>query len=654
VVNILDQYGKPLKLKQRENRIHASYDVAQYNDENRRRWEGVDSLSANAANDKDVRQILRDRSRYECANNSYAAGLIDELADAVIGTGPRLQLQIPGVPRAASREVERLYGYWCEQVNFAEKLRVAEKTKIRDGEVFGLEITNPALDAFLPQLDLKLYEAEQVSTPFLLPTDPRVIDGIIFDAYGNPETYHLLKYHPGSDFAYLSLEKEDIPAARMRHYFRPDRPGQARGIPEIMPALPLFALMRRDTLAVINNHEFAACISGVLYTDQAPEYQGSDGAEGEDPEFDRVEVEHAALLTLPKGYRAEGFESKQQFATYGMLKGELLNEMGRAVQVPGVIISGNYSQLNYSSGRLANLPYHRSIKVRRDACVKRVINPTFRSWLREAFLMGILPDGLPPIALWSWRWDFDGFKSVDPQKEALARQTLLVAGLTTYAAEFAEDGLDWEEQFEQRSIEQERMNDLGLSIAQALNVPMPQTTTTSTNENGEDVSETSQQAAAAGGVQGTALNGAQIASLMALADKVALKQYPPDAAESILQAAFPLMSKGLISKFVQSLSKYTQPPAPAAPVPSTNGQPAATAAEMRQSIAAIREDMNRHNEQTTERRAIANHLAAIEANAKLPLQVEMPPAPEAPPPSRRIVRLTRGDNGKAGVVEVDK
>ena len=42
-----------------------------------------------------------------------------------------------------------------------------------------------------------------------------------------------------------------VPAGSMIHYLRTDRSEQSRGIPEITPALPLFAQLRRYTLAVI-------------------------------------------------------------------------------------------------------------------------------------------------------------------------------------------------------------------------------------------------------------------------------------------------------------------------------------------------------------------------------------------------------------------
>ena len=52
----------------------------------------ADGLSADAANSPEVRRTLRNRARYEVANNSYARGIVLTLANDLIGTGPRLQM----------------------------------------------------------------------------------------------------------------------------------------------------------------------------------------------------------------------------------------------------------------------------------------------------------------------------------------------------------------------------------------------------------------------------------------------------------------------------------------------------------------------------------------------------------------------------------
>jgi hypothetical protein len=77
------------------------------------------------------------------------------------------------------------------------------------------------------------------------------VDGIVFDEFGNPKEYHVLKNHPGGSSGAVGQDCGKVPAESMIHWFRADRPGQSRGLPDILPALPLLAQLRRYTLAVI-------------------------------------------------------------------------------------------------------------------------------------------------------------------------------------------------------------------------------------------------------------------------------------------------------------------------------------------------------------------------------------------------------------------
>ena len=85
--------------------------------DNHRHWANADGLSANAANSPEVRRTLRNRSRYEVANNSYARGIVLTLANDAIGTGPRLQLLTPNAE--ANRRIEREFSLWSRAVNLA-------------------------------------------------------------------------------------------------------------------------------------------------------------------------------------------------------------------------------------------------------------------------------------------------------------------------------------------------------------------------------------------------------------------------------------------------------------------------------------------------------------------------------------------------------
>jgi capsid protein len=283
--------------------VRARYDAAVTNDDNRRHWANADGLSANAANSPEVRRLLRNRARYEVANNSYARGIVLTLANDVVGTGPRLQMLTEDAE--ANRRIEREFMAWAKAVGVAEKLRTMRMARAHDGEAFAVLVSNPTLPTAV-QLDLRLIEADQVCTPDLKVLAPNAIDGIVFDGFGNPVEYHVLKSHPG-DMSMLALrDYERVPASAVVHWFRADRPGQARGIPDIMPALPLFAQLRRFTLAVLAAAETAADFAGILYTD-APANGEADAAEP----FEPIELEKRALLTMPGGWKMSQMEAEQ-------------------------------------------------------------------------------------------------------------------------------------------------------------------------------------------------------------------------------------------------------------------------------------------------------------------------------------------------------
>lgn len=438
--------------------LRASYDAAKTNADNYRHWAAADSLSAAAANSPEVRRTLRNRARYEIANNSYARGIALTLANDCIGTGPRLQMLTDSAQ--ANRLVEREFMAWSQAVNLAEKLRTMRLARVGDGEAFALLINNPRLYSPV-QLDLRLIEADQVTSPTLVRDGDGYDDGITFDAYGNPVRYDILRHHPGDTQFSLGLEYQSLPASAVIHYFHPDRPGQNRGIPDITPALPLFAQLRRFTLAVLAAAETAADFAGILYTD-APAGGEADQAEP----FESIALEKRALLTMPGGWKMSQMHAEQPATTYKEFKHEILNEIARCLSMPFNVAAANSSSYNYASGRLDHQVYHQAIRVEQSRIARDILDRIFAAWLAEAVLIeGYLPQPLRMIdADLSHQWFWDGREHVDPAKEANAQATRLTNHTTTLAHEYARQGRDWEAELRQRAKEQQLMRELGLTF----------------------------------------------------------------------------------------------------------------------------------------------------------------------------------------------
>jgi len=445
--------------------IRAGFDSAVTNDANRRHWAGADGLSADAAASPDVRRTLRNRARYETANNSYAKGIVLTLANDVVGTGPRLQLLTDD--DEGNERIEQSFMAWAKAIGLPETLRTMRASRATDGEVFAVLVSNPRLTTPV-KLDLRLVEADQVTTPDLWVLDDHAVDGIVFDDAGNPAEYHILKGHPGdARSGFLGLEYDRVPAEAVIHYFRADRPGQSRGIPDITPALPLFAQLRRFTLAVLGAAETAADFAGILYTDTPANGE----AESVEP-MDAIELEARSLLTMPGGWKMAQVHAEQPATTYAEFKREVLNEIARCLNMPFNVAACNSSGYNYASGRLDHQVYFKSIRVEQDQLACAVLDRLLLAWLREAVLVSdLLPlrvrtliatgEALPH------QWFWDGNEHVDPAKEATAQQTRLASHTTTLASEYAKQGRDWETELRQRAKEVALMKELGLAPEQA-------------------------------------------------------------------------------------------------------------------------------------------------------------------------------------------
>ena len=454
--------AKQIRMRAARNRVakmRAHYDAARTTSENAEHWAQADDLSPVSSNSWSVRRMLRRRSRYECANNCYAAGMMLTIANDLIGSGPRLQM-LTDDP-VANKQIEKKFATWMREVGLAHKLRTAVITKKRDGEVFLRFYSNPAHRFSPVWMDIEIIEADQVTTPTLVP-DEQHIDGITYDEWANPESYQILRQHPGNDYGPQDYVPEDVPAEDVIHWFRRDRGGQRRGVPEITPALPLFAMLRRFTLAVIIAAETAADHAAILESTASADEESTDGDLSSLNPFDDIPYTRGMLTAVPFGWKLSQMQAVQPTTTYGMFKAEILNEIARCINVPFNVAAGNSAGYNYSSGRLDHKGYYGSLAIEQSDCELTVLDRLFLAWYSEASLI-TNADGTPYIPEvdlsdkpFAYAWDPPA--DIDPVKTATAQLIELQSGATTLQAVFAAKGMDLE------SAQEQQATALGITI----------------------------------------------------------------------------------------------------------------------------------------------------------------------------------------------
>ena len=305
---------------------------------------------------------------------------------------------------------------------------------------------------------MTLFESEQIGTSnfsfvpeYFENGNPKEVDGILYDEYGNPTEYRFWRIHPGSVGFRSTLETYTVNAKAVIHYANIIRPGQHRGISEIASSLPIFNDLRRFTNAVLAAAETAAEISFLLQTNLPPNEDG-EGVTHLDPGT-VIEFCRNAGLSLPEGWTASQLKSEQPTSTFSEFVRAKMREAARALSMPLNVALGDSSGYNYASGRLDHQTYFRRIIGERNRIADVVLDDILETY--ESLDRIFYPEDYDGDVEIDHEWMFDGFSHVDPMKEANAQSVRLnESRTTTLAEECGAEGKDYMKVLRQRTKEE--------------------------------------------------------------------------------------------------------------------------------------------------------------------------------------------------------
>jgi len=420
------------------NQFKMKYDAAQTTSQNTNHWRMADSLSPDAANSLAVRSSVRSRSRYEFFNNGYLMGIGLTLTNDFVGNGPTIQVTEESMSDDAQRDIELRFSEYADAINLRQKLWQIRLAKLRDGEGFLVSMIDDELESEC-KIDYQVIECDQFSNPNIgyKNNDPLEVDGIRFNPRtGKPMSYFILDQHPGeTEIFTLDISSGSwYPKEQVIHWFRKDRPWK-RGVPETVSTLPLWALLRRYTLAVVQNAEIAADFTILLESLQPPNIipfasTGSPSVPSEsNPEnwFDSFPIDRGLMTVLPNMYQMKQLDPKQPVTMYDTFVNALIQEACRPLLSPRNLSLGNSGGYNMASGTLDRQFYRQTINSEREDASAEVLKRVFRNWWFEAIripgYLSLSQEMTPSVRLKgpkiSCRWD-EVPEHTDPVKVAQA------------------------------------------------------------------------------------------------------------------------------------------------------------------------------------------------------------------------------------------
>ena len=445
-------------------------------------WRYSDGRSADLSLSYEVRKRVRERARYEVANNSYATGAGWSIVNAVIPNLPRLQFtpyEKSETTDALARRLERDFTSWAKEVGLFEKLRSMRFAKFQDGESFAVLHENQKLSASV-KLDFSPLDCERVTNIDQLGSggllyDPKDVDGVKLDDWGNVVSYRVLTHNP-ADFNAVELDAKTYKADKVLHWFRRRTAEQHRGISELAPSLMLLSYLRRYTYSVVRASEIAADLALILKTNDVDVY-GSNEAPLESPIIE-TNFSRGSTVTLPEGFDATQLKAEQPTAQFSTLVDELLGAVGASLGLPRLVMRKSASGFTYASARVDLSEMERFIAIEREELEDSVLGKLFKAYLKEWSLVNRLT--LPEASV-SWYFAESIGNKIDPNKEATAQQVRLANGTTTLSAEYSAQGKDWEEELEQRAKELKKIKEL----EELYNVNFTNSPTAQTSDGGE-------------------------------------------------------------------------------------------------------------------------------------------------------------------------
>ncbi len=424
--------------------------------------------------------VLRAAARHHERNSDLFRRWLTLMESNVVHSGFELQ----PTPRWPSGKLDELpakaisdaWWAWAGQpvtldgrLTFPDVERLVLRTLARDGEVLVRFHIRGG------QLRLEVLESDHMPVEIHRAYGDAVL-GVQLDADRRPVGYWLEPYHPGDSLlpsGTASLRAELVPAERVLHIFRSERPGQVRGVPWGSAVFDKLLMLQGYQIAELAAARMDAARPAAVETAAdalGAQYRGDSGTEAH-PE---VNLEPGGITVLPQGATMNWSPGNHPSGTFAPFVSEIKRDIAAGLQVSYHALNSDLSGANYSSlkhGRADEVRAYRGVQ---DLLAYRFHSPVYRAWL-ELYLL----DTRNPFPMSKFdkfaahEWRKPAFEPVDDVKEAEAADALLALGLTAPSILAAERGHDWAELCERRAADMKTAADAGVPIQIGKPAPAP-------------------------------------------------------------------------------------------------------------------------------------------------------------------------------------
>lgn len=430
-----------------------------------RRTNGWVAQSTSAASEiQSALSFLRNRSRDLVRNNGYAKKAVTEIANNLVGIG------IVPTPLGDShtknqlKKLKTVFQAWADStqadydghLNFWGIQHLAAWCMAESGEVIIRKYTNPDAGAIFP-LQLQVLEADFIDTAKYsdkLSAGGYIYYGIEFNSRNQVVAYWLYDTHPGDNTGFATTSSR-VPAADIIHLFKKERPGQFRGIPFGHAAMLRLKDLEEFEDTQLIRQKIAACFTAFRRKTNITPIPGVNDSTN-DNRLDKVEP--GIIEDLAPGEEISFGMPPDAGANYDPYTKSVLRGIAAAYGIDYVTLTGDLTAVNFSSGRMGWLQFHRNISVWQwNTFIPVVCNKSWLWFMQLAIVMGYAKSPDIPV-----RWTTPRREMIDPSKEIKAMIDAINNNLMSWSETIREMGYNPDEVLQQLSDDQKAFTKLGL------------------------------------------------------------------------------------------------------------------------------------------------------------------------------------------------
>lgn len=394
--------------------------------------------SANTDHAMDAAE-LRVRARSLVQNVPYIARAIETLVSHTIGTGisPRSLAD-----KTTADRVDALWERWVEQAdadglgNFYSLQARAYRAMEVDGEVLIRVRPRTAADGLAVPMQLQLLEIDWLdSSKNGTVGGNSIVNGIEYNALGKVSAYWIFEQHPGELIG--SMRKgasRAVPANRIIHLYRPERPGQGRGFSRLAPVIARVRDLQLYEDAELSRKNLESRLAVLASGDLSQLQQPEDGAGATTP-GDLGQLASGGITAIPAGMNVTVVEPKPA-PGYVEYVGQFLHLIASGLGVPYESMTGDMSGVNFSSARIRRMDFKRDV----ESLQWLLLVPQLCQRVRAEFYEFAALSGELPRRAWRDDWATPKWDYVNPVQDVAADAAEIAAGLSSPSEKLRQRG----------------------------------------------------------------------------------------------------------------------------------------------------------------------------------------------------------------------